>query len=498
MHSPSSPVGGSALAVGLDLGTSGMKAVALDESGHVVARAQAGYPTARPEAGASEQDPAAWIAAVVAIAEQVRAATDNARWAVIGLSGMIPTAVIVDAEGQHLGPAITWEDARAEPDGDALRDAVGSTAMYLRTGQWVDGRYLLPMFARLARVESDRVAASRRLLGAKDYLFAWLTGEYVTDPSTATGFGCYDLSTGTWNAEIVTVARSLAGASLDLPDVRPSISTTPLVPVAAAALGLQPGIPVCLGAADSVLGAFGLGVREPGDVAYVGGTSTIVLGVADHVILDDAHRFLVTPLVHPDRWGLEMDLLATGSAFRWLAGLLRQPDESALLALAAASSAIEPPVFLPFVAPGEQGALWDPNLTGVLQGLNLASSAADIARALVNGVILESRRCLMVLEDNGFERGPLRVSGGSASDPWFRQQLADASGRRVVAGGGSDTDRSAAGAASIAAEAIGWAPAVLDPARDSSDADPGRAADWASSAARHEAALVAVRRSKDA
>ncbi|MCX6431283.1 MAG: FGGY-family carbohydrate kinase, partial [Actinobacteria bacterium] len=149
-----------------------------------------------------------------------------------------------------------------------------------------------------------------------------------------------------------------------------------------------------------------------------------------------------------------MDLLATGAAFRWLAGVLGIADESTLLDLAAGAGS-DVPVFLPYVAPGEQGALWEPDLTGTLHGLHVGHGAAEIARALVTGIVLESRRCLATLADHGFDRGLIRVSGGSASNPWFRQQLADATGRAVVTSGGAETDRSAAGAAEVAASAIG-------------------------------------------
>src|SRR5581483_6379190 len=155
------------------------------------------------------------------------------------------------------------------------------------------------------------------IASAKDYLFAWLTGELATDPSTAAGYGCYELATGRWSAELLAIA------ALDpaLPAVWPSATSRPLRPEAAARLGCPP-IPVVLGAADSVLGALGLGVREPGQVAYIAGTSSVILGITGRLIVDPAHRFLVTPLAEPGRWGVEMDLLATGSAITWLAGLL--------------------------------------------------------------------------------------------------------------------------------------------------------------------------------
>jgi xylulokinase len=481
------------LAVGLDLGTSGLKAIALDESGAVVARGSAAYSTSRPEFGASEQDPHDWIAAVVAVAQQIRSATEDAPWAVIGLSGMIPTLVTVDGHLSPTGPAITWQDGRAEPEGDALRIAIGPCELYSRTGQWVDGRYLLPMLARLARVEPDRITRSTTLLGAKDYLFAWLTGEVATDPSTATGFGCFDLAQDAWDNAIVTAATDIAGVSLALPEVRPSASTSALTAAAAAALGVAAGVPVCLGAADSVLGAVGMGCHEPGDIAYVGGTSTIVLGVTDHIELDDQHRFLVTPMAASGRFGLEMDLLATGSAFRWLAGLMGIDDEAALLALAETSVVDDTPVFLPFVAPGEQGALWDPDLTGSVTGLHVGHTRADLARALVNGIVLESRRCLSTLEESGFGAGPLRVGGGSASSPWFRQQLADASGRVVISAGGGQTDRSAAGAAAVGAASMGWSVSLAAVDGEQSVPETVAAARWSDAADRHESFLTAIR-----
>jgi xylulokinase len=199
---------------------------------------------------------------------------------------------------------------------------------------------------------------------AKDYLFAWLTGELATDPSTASGYGCYELEAGRWDATVLAMA-GLAVADLapegggpGLPTVRPSATCRPLRPDAAARLGCAP-VPVVLGAADSVLGALGLGVRAPGEVAYLAGTSTVILGVTDRLVLDPAHRFLVTPLAEPGWWGVEMDLLATGSAITWLASLLGDGLTAAgLVELAAGIDPSRAPVLLPYLSPGEQGALW--------------------------------------------------------------------------------------------------------------------------------------------
>ena len=357
--------------IGLDLGTSGLKAVALDAAGAILARGSAAYPTHRPAAGACEQDPADWRRAVERVVAQLGDVIPARRWRAIGLSGMIPTLVTLGPDGQPNGPAITWQDCRADDLGDEFRERCGAAGLYQLTGQWVDGRYLLPMFGRIAEADPARAAATATIASAKDYLFAWLTGELATDPSTAAGYGCYELETGRWSVEVLATA-GLAGreagagreaepaAGPALPAVRPSATSRPLRAEAAARLGCPP-IPVVLGAADSVLGALGLGVREPGQVAYIAGTSNVILGITGRLVLDPAHRFLVTPLAEPGRWGVEMDLLATGSAITWLTGLLGGDLTAAgLVELAARTDPAHAPVLLPYLSPGEQGALWDP------------------------------------------------------------------------------------------------------------------------------------------
>jgi xylulokinase len=312
------------------------------------------------------------------------------RWRAVGLSAMLPTLVLTDGAGaaatpggigapssrgslEPLGPAITWEDGRAEAEGSAFREGFGGDALYRRTGQWVDGRYLVPMALRLAAREPERVGAARYLLGAKDYLFGVLTGEALTDPSTATGTGCYDLAAGAWLAEAVPPGLPR------LPEIAPSTTVRPLRQAAARVLGLTPGTPVVLGAADSVLGALGLGLTTPRQVAYIAGTSTVILALSGTLELDAGHRYLVTPMASPGSWGLEMDLLATGSAHAWLAGLLAGGDQTELARLADEADPETAPLFLPYLLPGEQGARWDPDLAGALSGLHLGHGPGDLA-----------------------------------------------------------------------------------------------------------------------
>jgi sugar (pentulose or hexulose) kinase len=491
--------------IGLDLGTSGLKAVALTATGAILARASAVYATQRPAAGAAEQDTGDWQRAVEHVMAQIGEVIPARRWRAIGLSGMIPTLVTLGPDGQPNGPAITWQDSRADDLGDEFRERCGAAELYRLTGQWVDGRYLLPMFGRIARADPGRAAATATIASAKDYLFAWLTGELATDPSTAAGYGGYELETGRWSAACLTVAGltgvgltgvGLAGAGLApgprLPVVWPSATSRPLRAQVAARLDCAP-IPVILGAADSVLGALGLGVREPGQVAYIAGTSNVILGITDRLVLDPSHRFLVTPLAEPGRWGVEMDLLATGSAITWLASLLGGDLTAAgLVELAAGTDPAHAPVLLPYLSPGEQGALWNPLLSGAVVGLDLSHGRQHLARALVNGIVLESRRCLAVLDEIGGFGRAVEVAGGSAADPSFRADLADATRRVVSMPRDDDTDHSARGAALIAALAADgdWPDGAFPAAGVAAEPDDARAKLWDELWAAHESARL--------
>ena len=290
-----------------------------------MARASATYLTMRPEPQASEQDPESWLIAVRSSVRELSEQVPTDRWLGIGLSAMIPTLVTTDASGEPVRAAITWEDGRAETQAAALNAEFGSEQLYSVTGQVVDGRYLVPMLLRVKDADPERLSRSTRVLGAKDYLFWWLTGEWVTDPSTASGYGCYDLATGEWRSDILAAAAKVLDAPIpQLPDIQASVHTAPLTATTAHDLGLPSGLPIVLGAADSVLAALALGVSNLGDVAYIAGTSTVILAVSDQLVLDPVHRYLVTPMAEPGSWGLEMDLLATGSAVRRMAQVDRR------------------------------------------------------------------------------------------------------------------------------------------------------------------------------
>ncbi|AQA04569.1 hypothetical protein BVC93_21465 [Mycobacterium sp. MS1601] len=460
--------------VGLDLGTSSLKAIAVGGSGELLARASRTYPTKRPEPAAAEQSPADWWSALDDVMDELADQVPPSGWCGIGLSAMLPTLVQFDRSAECLEPAVTWEDSRAEPQARPLCDMIGDHRIYQVTGQRVDGRYLAPMYRRQQQLGHGGSA----IAGAKDALFQRLTGALDTDPSTAAGFGVFSLDTLEWDPELVAAA-ALPG----LPAVLPSRSWRPVLSRWVERWGLPVGLPVVLGGADSVLGAAGMGAVEHGDVVVIAGTSAVVLGISDTPVRDAQRRYLVTPMAGPG-WGLEMDVLAVGSAFGGVAEMLGLPDPTALLDLGVQVDPGDAPAFLPYLTPGEQGALWDSTLEGTLHGLRLGMGAAHIGRALLTGVVIELRRCIAVLEEATGARGPVMLGGGAAAHPQFWQDLADATGRDVLVDRSSG-DHSAIGAALLVADAFG----VEVPRRTDFHRvrpDPAKQLWWSQTADRHD------------
>lgn len=471
------------LAIGLDLGTSSLKAVAVDEGGRVVARAAHGYPTIRTQPGGAEQDPAHWLDAADRSLAELASVADPARWSTIGLSGMLPTLVELDDDLRPVGPAITWEDGRAEPDARRMLEELDADDVYATTGQRLDGRYLLPMHLRRVRQGSR----SRRIAGAKDLLLLHLTGRLVTDPSTATGYGCFDLDRGDWDAAIGAAAGSPV-----LPEIVPSTAALPLRETVAGRWGCESGIPVVAGGADSVLGAYGMGITGPGRIGLIAGTSTVVIGWSADGRREADGRSLVTPLAESG-FGIELDLMTTGSAVAWLAELLGLPDAAALADLAATASLEESPLVLPHLGPGEQGALWDPDLTGVMHGLTLRTGRAALARGLMAGIVVEVARCIERVRGGGGGSSEILATGSGAASAAFRQDLADATGLPVRFDA-IEHDHSAVGAALLAGRAArGWGelPAPADGLVSTPTASAALA--WADRRRRQDQVRIALR-----
>ncbi|HTN95436.1 MAG TPA: FGGY family carbohydrate kinase [Nordella sp.] len=411
------------LALGIDLGTSAVKCVALAADGEVVASGQSSFPTIRNEPGQAEQEPAAWLAAAEAAVRQAVAGRSD-KITTIGLTGQLPTLVCL-AGDEVQGRAITWMDARADDWAAGRLDEALRQRTYQLTGMPIDGRYLAPMLMhhRALYPQIDTI------LSAKDYLCFALTKARVTDPSTAAGYGVYDFTRGQWDDGL---CRQWDLAMSLLPAIAPAASVAvPLSRDAARRLGLRPGIPVHAGAADSAASAYAMTGLEAGTVSVTTGSSTVIMDASLNAHLDTKRRYLLTPHARERVFGREMDLLSTGSSYRWLSDLLGWPDGEIDRRAAASVPGAKGLFFAPYLAGGEQGALWNPDLRGVLHGLTIQHRADDIARAYVEGVQFEIRRCIDILAETQAVTRVI-VAGHATDHPDTLQLLADIVGRPVT------------------------------------------------------------------
>ena len=416
--------GSQLLVLGIDLGTSAVKIVAVASDGAFVAAGSASFPTICDLPDQAEQDPDAWVVAVAEAAvsldlELRQQCRDwRARVAAIGLTGQLPTLVCSGAQGP-LGRAITWKDARADGPTSATIDSKQRRALYERTGMPIDGRYLGPMFRHHWL---NRSAEVQSILSAKDYLLSVLTGQRLTDPSTAAGYGAFDLESGAFSEALREMWRMPAGA---LPEVRSAHSRAgPLTSAGARIVGVRAGIPVTVGAADSVSSAFAMAGLEEGIACIIMGSSTIIIDAVRDARLDPATRYLLTPHVESGWYAREMDLLATGTGYRWLSGLLALPEGKLDQRAAESPPGARDLIFAPYLGGGEQGALWDPTLRGMLRGLTLRHTSSDIARAFLEGVAFETRRCIDVLAETAPVRGVV-VAGHLTAHQTSLEMLAD-------------------------------------------------------------------------
>jgi len=414
--------------LGIDLGTSSIKLVAVSRDGHVVGSAREPYDTIFTAPGQAEQDCQHWLKALSVAAKRIgRRLTHEAQVTGVALTGQMPTLVVLGRQ-KPVGRAITWQDSRANGWVSERIKKDFRLDVYRRTGVPIDGRYLGPMFQYHCGPELQ----TRRILSAKDFLFHALTGLTATDPSTASGYGLYNLHSKAWDPELC----KFWGMSKErLPAIEASSFQAPLSEQGRQLIGCAARTPVVLGCADSVAGAYALsGDQQPPETASVlTGTSTVIMRCTSQPRWDRLGRYLVTPFAVDYLYGCEADLLAAGSAREWAVRIfLRRGDTKTRRSFWQSAYEVAPGagglLFAPFLAGGEEGVLGNSVLRGTLAGLTLAHNKAEIARALLEGMFFEIRRCLEVFE----EEVPLslvRVAGWIADIPQEVQMLADIIGR---------------------------------------------------------------------
>ena len=445
--------------LGIDLGTSELKALLLDDSQRIVATASAPLELQRPAPLHSEQHPNAWWNAADRALSELAQAQPKAMAAVraIGLSGQMHGAVLLDAADQVQRPAILWNDGRSGAQCEALEAAEPRSRAI--TGNLAMPGFTAPKLLWLREHEPSAFARMRTVLLPKDWLRLRLTGEKVSEMSDASGTLWLDVGARRWSGAML--AASGMNESYMPRLVEGSGVSGQLRAEVAARWGLQPGIPVAGGGGDNAASAVGIGAIDAGQGFVSLGTSGVVFLAGEHFAPNPAQAVHAFCHALPQRWHQMSVMLSAGAALQWAARLLGLADVGALLALAATlplARCARAPLFLPYLS-GERTPHNDPHATGQLVGLTASHEAADIAHAVMEGVCLGLADGWQALGNarSGVEQLAL-VGGGARSGHWA-QWLASALRVKLTRPRGADAG-AALGAARLAAACVnssqGW------------------------------------------
>jgi xylulokinase len=432
--------------LGIDIGTSGVKAVLLDEEDRVVAEANAQLAVTRVHPLWSEQDPDTWWEATRQAVQKIRECAPKALAALssVGLSGQMHGATLLDERDRPLRPAILWNDGRAASECDELERTVSASRSI--TGNAAMPGFTAPKLLWVRRHEPETFARVARVLLPKDYVRLCMTGDHATDLSDASGTLWIDVAQRRWS-EAMLEACGLAVEAMPSLHEGPEI-TGRLRSAVAQEWGCA-RVPVAAGGGDNAASAVGAGVVEPGRAFLSLGTSGVYF-VAGDAFRPDPDR-AVHAFCHalPDQWHQMSVILSAASCLTWVARLTGAENEAALLEeIETQDTSPDRLLFLPYLS-GERTPHNDPHATGVFIGLDHESDRASLGRAVLEGVAFAFADAEKVLRDSGSQIDRVSVVGGGARSRIWGRILASVLDRPLVYRQGGDLG-AARGAARLA------------------------------------------------
>jgi xylulokinase len=429
--------------VGLDVGTTGVKAVAISPRGKVLGSAERGYALSTPQPGWAEQDPEDWWRASQAALADL--GTDPAA---IGLSGQMHGLVALDRSDRVLRPAILWNDQRTAAECAEIEERIGLERLIELTGNRALTGFTAPKLLWLRRHEPQTFEQIHSILLPKDYVRLRLTGEHAIDAADASGTLLFDVGKRRWSTEVLD--------ALEIPEAwLPPVSESTEI----------------AGAGDQAAGALGAGVDRPGLLSVVLGTSGVVFAVLPAYRPDPEARLQVFCHAVPGTWHAMGVMLSAAGSLRWLHDLLGSAGYDDLLDEAAAwQPGVEGLLFQPYLA-GERTPHADPDARAALVGLSIRHDRGAMVRAVIEGVAYGLRDSLELLRTLGVEAEVGRISGGGAQSELWRRIVASVLGIPLERTTGADEGAAfgaallggvASGAFADASEAVAACVRVLD------------------------------------
>jgi len=424
--------------LGVDVGTGGTRALILDENGRVISsETQEHEAFASPRIGWAEQDPEDWwracgLAVRRALAD---ASIDGERIACVGFSGQMHGAVMLDARDAVVRPALIWCDVRTEKQCRDLTAAIGAERLIRLTCNPALPNFTLTKFLWVRENEPDNWSRVRSVMLPKDYVRYRMTGERAIDVAEASGTLLLDVANRRWSAEVIQAAEI---DPLMLPKLYESQEICAKVTTSGAeATGLKAGTPVVAGAGDQAAGATAMGIVAPGAVSATIGTSGVVFAATGRPSLDPLGRLHTFCHAVPGRWHVMGVTQAAGLSLRWFRDRFgAAADDGCDAYERLTAEAAEAPA-------GSDGLLWapylmgertphlDPNARGALIGLTASHTRAHVIRSILEGVAFSLRDTFTLFAEMGVPVGRIRLGGGGARSPLWRQIQADIYGREV-------------------------------------------------------------------
>ncbi len=433
--------------IGIDLGTSGVKAILLDENQRLIATASHALPISRPQPLWSEQNPQDWWNATNQAMQDLAKQYDLRAVKAIGLTGQMHGATLLDKSDNVLSPAILWNDGRSFAECAELEQLVPNS-------REITGNLMMPGFTapKLKWVDKHQPQIAKqvaKVLLPKDYLRLLMTGEYASDMSDASGTMWLDVAKRDWKLPLLNAC----GLDLDnMPKLFEGNQITGYLRKEIAQQWQMNSVPVVAGGGDNAAGAIGVGLYQSGQAMLSLGTSGVYFVVTD--------KFTANPqkAVHsfchalPNRWHLMSVILSAASAVDWAQKITGISDIPTLFQLAEKSAVNSDVIFLPYLS-GERTPHNDPYAKGVFWGLTHNDNQATLAKAVIEGVSFALADGIDVLHETGVQADQIALIGGGAKSAYWRQLLADITGKTFEYRTGGDVGP-ALGAAKLAQIAL--------------------------------------------
>ncbi|WP_062562965.1 xylulokinase [Paracoccus aminovorans] len=450
--------------LGIDIGTSGCKALLIGIDGAVIAADVATYPLSQPHPGWTEQDPELWIEGARKAVAGALAKAPGVEILCVGLSGQMHGLTPLDADHRVLRPAILWNDQRNGAECAALTEAAGGLeGLLAATNNRMLVGYTGGKILWMRNHEPELFARMAFALNPKDYLRLRLTGEVASEVSDASGTGFFDVRRRQWATGLIETAGIDPAL---LPPVHESQEITGRVSAKGAALfGLSQGLPVAGGGGDSVIQTIGSGVIAPGELQTTIGTAGILAAALDAPQDNPDGKLQVFCNVAADKWHCMGVSLNAGGAMGWFRDTLCKgvPFEQLVAEAADSPAGARGLLFLPYLN-GERCPHPDPLARGAFIGLTARHRRADLTRALMEGVVHAFADMHALMRPMGIDGRIVKVSGGGARSALWRQIQADMFGCDVVTTEGA-AEGAAFGAALVAGLAVGIWPDATAAAR---------------------------------